>query len=49
MSARKVEAAEDGAGNQDDPGKDEREEWAEHDDAPYPSRHLINSSFKAPY
>ena len=31
MSARKVEAAEESAGNQDDPGKDEREiEWAEH-------------------
>jgi hypothetical protein len=42
MSARKVEAAEECAGNQDDPGKEERGiERAEHHDAS--SRHLTNS------
>jgi hypothetical protein len=42
MSACKVEAAEECAGNQDDPGKEERGiERAEHHDAP--SRHPTNS------
>jgi hypothetical protein len=37
-----MSAAEECAGNQDDPGKEEREiEWAEHYDAP--SRHPTNS------